>query len=200
MKHNNQIPNNHFRKHWQCRIKTWFDQAGRKKSRRLARAAKAAAVAPAPVGFLRPIVRCPTVKYNTRVRAGKGFSLGELKQAGISRKAARKVGIAVDHRRRNKSVEGLRVNEARLNFYKSKVVIHKGPAPQGFQKGSIEGAKLITKHMPAKLATVVETHGKITKEMAEFSAYHTLRKARSTAKYHGIRAKRAAEEAAKSAI
>lgn len=54
-------------------------QAGRKQRRRQARLAKAAAVAPRPVDKLRPIVRCPTVKYNRRVRAGRGFSLTELK-------------------------------------------------------------------------------------------------------------------------
>jgi large subunit ribosomal protein L13e len=38
-KHNNVIANAHFKKDWQgtvgsCRVKTWFNQAGRKKSRR----------------------------------------------------------------------------------------------------------------------------------------------------------------------
>lgn len=39
---NNALPNNHFRKDWQRRVKTWFDQPGRKKSRRTARVQKAA--------------------------------------------------------------------------------------------------------------------------------------------------------------
>ena len=47
---------------------------------------RAAAVAPRPLGAARPVVRCPTNKYNTRVRAGRGFTLDELKQAGITRK------------------------------------------------------------------------------------------------------------------
>lgn len=29
--------------------------------------------------MLRPIVRCPSLKYNRRVRAGRGFTLEELK-------------------------------------------------------------------------------------------------------------------------
>lgn len=33
---------NHFRKDWQSRVKTWFDQPGKKHSRRVARQAKAA--------------------------------------------------------------------------------------------------------------------------------------------------------------
>ena len=55
-------------------------------SRRLARAAKAAAVAPRPVDKLRPVVRCPTIRYNRKVRVGRGFTLEELSAAGISRK------------------------------------------------------------------------------------------------------------------
>ncbi len=54
-------------------------QPGRKRRRREARLAKAAAVAPRPVDKLRPVVRCPTIKYNSRVRPGRGFTLSELK-------------------------------------------------------------------------------------------------------------------------
>lgn len=54
-------------------------QPGKKVSRRNARQAKAAAVAPRPIDKLRPVVRCPTIKYNRRVRAGRGFTLAELK-------------------------------------------------------------------------------------------------------------------------
>ena len=60
---------------------TCNDQPGRKLRRRNARLSKAAAVAPRPVDKLRPIVRCPTIKYNRRVRAGRGFTLTELKVA-----------------------------------------------------------------------------------------------------------------------
>ncbi|GMT08389.1 hypothetical protein PENTCL1PPCAC_30563 [Pristionchus entomophagus] len=68
-KGNNMIPNAHFRKHWEMRIKTWFNQPARKQRRRLARVAKASKVAPRPVsGFLRPAVRCVTQRYNRRVR------------------------------------------------------------------------------------------------------------------------------------
>ena len=54
-------------------------QPGRKSRRRNARLTKAAALAPRPVDKLKPIVRCPSIKYNRRVRAGRGFSLAELK-------------------------------------------------------------------------------------------------------------------------
>lgn len=55
VKHNNVLPNQHFRKSsWDERVKTWLDQPKRKERRRRARAAKAAAVAPAPLDKLRP--------------------------------------------------------------------------------------------------------------------------------------------------
>lgn len=61
-------------------VKTWFNQPMRKKRRRANRTKKACQIAPRPVaGLLRPVVRCPTFKYNTRIRAGRGFTLDELK-------------------------------------------------------------------------------------------------------------------------
>ena len=87
LKHNNQLPNQHFRKDWQRRVKTWFDQPGRKKSRRVARIQKAARIAPRPVdGLLRPAVRCPTQRYNMKLRAGRGFTLDELKVCCMSKR------------------------------------------------------------------------------------------------------------------
>ena len=74
------IPNAHFRKHWQRRVKTWFNQPGQKKRRRVKRLRKAAAVAPRPAaGPLRPVVHCPTARYNIKTRLGRGFTLDELK-------------------------------------------------------------------------------------------------------------------------
>ena len=37
VKHNNVVPNRHFHKDWQVRVRTWFDQPGKKRSRRLKR-------------------------------------------------------------------------------------------------------------------------------------------------------------------
>ena len=80
MKHNNVLPNAHFKKDWDKRVKTWFDQAGQKRRRRLLRKAKAAAIAPRPAcGLLRPVVHCTTQKYNMKTRMGRGFTLKELK-------------------------------------------------------------------------------------------------------------------------
>lgn len=76
---NKVIPNTHFRKDWQLRVKTWFNQPAKKLKRRNLRAAKAKAVFPRPVERLRPVVHAPTQKYNAKTRAGRGFSLDELK-------------------------------------------------------------------------------------------------------------------------
>jgi large subunit ribosomal protein L13e len=92
LKHNNQLPNQHFRKQWDRRVKTWFDQAGRKKSRRIARVQKAGRIAPRPIdGLLRPAVRCPTVRYNMKLRSGRGFTLEELKVKIKSEKREREM-------------------------------------------------------------------------------------------------------------
>ncbi|KAJ2846068.1 60S ribosomal protein L13, partial [Coemansia brasiliensis] len=71
---NKQLPNVHLRKEWDLRVRTWFNQPGRKLRRRNARVAKAAKIAPRPLELLRPAVRCPTVKYNRKTRIGRGFT------------------------------------------------------------------------------------------------------------------------------
>uniref|UniRef100_A0A804QYV6 60S ribosomal protein L13 n=1 Tax=Zea mays TaxID=4577 RepID=A0A804QYV6_MAIZE len=124
VKHNNVIPNGHFKKHWQNYVKTWFNQPARKQRRRIARQKKAVKIFPRPTaGPLRPIVQCQTLKYNMKSRAGRGFTLEELKAAGIPKKLAPTIGISVDHRRKNKSLEGLQANVQRLKTYKAKLVI-----------------------------------------------------------------------------
>lgn len=58
-----------------------------------------------------------------KVREGYGFTLTELKQAGIKRREARGLGIKVDYRRRNLSEEGLKANVDRLNDYKARIIV-----------------------------------------------------------------------------
>lgn len=104
-------------------MRTWFDQPGRKLRRRNARKAKAARLGVRPLELLRPAVRGQTVRYNRKVREGRGFTLAELKEAGINRKEARGVGIVVDHRRRNLSEEGKQLNVERLKAYKARLIV-----------------------------------------------------------------------------
>ncbi len=48
-----------------------------------------------------PIVRRKLKDGRIIVRAGRGFSLNELKEAGITIDAAKKLGILIDKRRRS---------------------------------------------------------------------------------------------------
>jgi large subunit ribosomal protein L13e len=123
-KRNNMIPNAHFHKDWQRRVRTWFNQPARKHRRRECRLKKAVAIAPRPVaGQLRPIVRCPTARYNKKARLGRGFTLEELRAAGIGKRIARTIGIAVDFRRTNRSLESLQLNAQRLKEYRSRLIL-----------------------------------------------------------------------------
>ncbi|KAG2171588.1 hypothetical protein INT43_008314, partial [Umbelopsis isabellina] len=201
LKHNNQLPNQHFRKDWQRRVKTWFDQPGRKKSRRIARIQKAARIAPRPVdGLLRPAVRCPTIKYNTKLRAGRGFTLEELKEAGVSRKQALTIGISVDHRRRNKSQESLELNVQRLKAYQAKLIVFPRKAGKA-KKGDAEASELSNATqfkgavLPIEQVVAGEEARAIKEEEKNGSAYKKLRYARSTARTLGAREKRARDKA-----
>jgi large subunit ribosomal protein L13e len=110
---NNVLPNVHFHKWWQRHVKTWFNQPARKCRRRLARQDKVAKNGTRPIGKLRPAVHPPTQRYNLKIRYGRGFTFDELKQVGISPKVAHTIGIAVDHRRKNRCEESLKCNADR---------------------------------------------------------------------------------------
>jgi len=212
IKHNQQIQHNHFRKDWQRRVRTHFDQPGRKSRRRNARLTKAVALAPRPVDKLKPIVRCPSIKYNRRVRAGRGFSLAELKEASIPRHLAPTIGISVDPRRRNLSTESLSLNVSRLKAYRERLILfprragqHKGADSSKEEISKFEKEKA-TKHvhgvLPIKNLRREEAVGEVKKgdmPEGEEGAYRRLREARSEARLVGVREKRAkakAEEAA----
>ena len=199
MKHNNQIPNNHFRKQWQRRVMTWFDQAGRKKARRTARSVKSAQVAPRPLDTLRPAVRCQTLKYNTKLRSGRGFTAQELKAAGMTRQMAMSVGISVDHRRRNRCQESLEMNKARLESYKSKLILLPKKGSVAAIPSSLVNNLSVAFPIVKNAAVVEEAARAVTAEEVEFSAYKTIRSAKTTARYSGIRAKRAAIKAEEAA-
>merc|ERR1712002_430310 len=188
MKHNNVLPNGHFHKDWQNRVRTWFNQPGKKKSRRVARQKKALRIAPRPAaGLLRPAVRCPTFKYNTKVRMGRGFSFEELKTAGIHPKYAQTIGIAVDHRRKNRSTESVQVNVQRLKEYRSKLILFphkKGDGINGIQESG-EDAAAAAVQLQGKIMPIViskpETKGRIiTEEEKNSRVPRRVRKPKST--------------------
>ncbi|NWR22292.1 RL13 protein, partial [Emberiza fucata] len=188
---NGMILKPHFHKDWQRRVATWFNQPARKLRRRKARQAKARRIAPRPVaGPIRPIVRCPTIRYHKKVRAGRGFSLEELKLAGINKKFARTIGISVDPRRRNKSTESLQANVQRLKEYHSKLILFpRKPAMPKKGDSSPDCLALSLQVFKREKARV------ISEDEKNFKAFASLRMARANARLFGIRAKRAKEAA-----
>ena len=211
VKHNNVLPNIHLRKHTQRFFKTWFNQPARKHRRAITRQEKAAKTFPRPLEKLRPVVHALTRKYNSKLRYGRGFTLQEIKKAGLTAKFARTIGIAVDHRRQDVSEEGLQTNVQRLEAYKSKLILFPKKAGK-VKKGLINdstaervksaeaGQQNVTKHVFEKPARKLrEKPQKITKEMEALKAFRKLRQARVNQRYKGRREKKAREQAEKEA-
>ncbi|CAE6521488.1 unnamed protein product [Rhizoctonia solani] len=202
--HNNVLHANHFRKDWQRRVRTWFDQPGRKLRRRQARTAKATRLGVRPLQLLRPAVRAPTARYNRKVREGRGFTLAELKEAGVGRKEALGLGIVVDHRRRNLSEEGKTLNVERLKAYRERLIVFPRKAGKP-KKGDSTGDDLKAETTRGPIALppsfVHEAPRKITAEERDFKAYRALRDARADHRHAGARKvrekKKEEEEAAK---
>jgi len=198
-KGNNAIPGEHFHKDWQRYARTWFNQPARKARRHLKRVKKARAIMPRPVGgALRPIVRCPTFKYNTRVRAGRGFTIDELKAAGLNKKVARTLGIAVDFRRRNKAVESLQLNVQRLKEYRAKLILFPKKLGKPKKGDSTEEELKLATQLKGKIMPIVslpkrEKARAITAEEKKFSAFVALRQARAHQRLAGARAKKSKE-------
>jgi large subunit ribosomal protein L13e len=187
VKHNNIIPNIHCKKKWQqssrgpLKVKLNLNQAGKKKSRRLARAAKRVAMAPAPLERLRPVVHCPTQKYSAKTRLGRGFTLEELKAVKLHPSYAMTVGIAIDWRRRNHSELVMANNISRLEEYKaSLVVLKKGDAVP--EKTVVNGTiQPVMKPVPT-----IEMMA-VTDEMKKTDSYTTMRVARKETTIDGQR-------------
>lgn len=171
------------------------------------------------------------MKYNRRVRAGRGFSLAELKvhplsyllfasltpttkEAGISRRYAPTVGIAVDPRRANLSVESLKVNVERLKEYQARLIVF--PRKAGVHKRGDASKEDVSKAKSAdakvskslrRAQPVLNRHprdgvAEIKKSelpKGEQDAYRRLREIRSEARLVGVREKRAKDKAEEAA-
>ena len=93
----------------------------------------------------------------------------------------------MDHRRVNKSVEGLQANVERLQAYKSKLVVFKN------DKEAVGATQFCGEFMPVeKVAPKVE-FTEVTPEMKKHSAFMGIRQARSDARNYGRRLKRASQ-------
>lgn len=135
------------------------------------------------------MVNCPSQKYNTKVRQGRGFTIEELKGAGFDPKYAQTVGIAVDHRRTNKSEESLKLNIQRLKDYKARlVVVKKGKTTDVPQ---LTGAVAPSSLAPNAVSFVNKSE---LEALQATKAYSALRAARTDARLVGIREKAAKAE------
>jgi large subunit ribosomal protein L13e len=200
VKHNNVLQSSHLRKHWQRRVKCFFNKTAHKKIRADRRAEKAKAQFPRPLSKLRPLVQGQTRKYAGKVKFGRGFTLEELKMAKLTPAFAATVGICVDHRRHNKSADMQDANVKRLNDYKAKLILfprHEGKVKKGeINDSTAEKVKSAAQNttsgvfaLPALTNTVAVQP--ITKEMKSAKIYQQLRTLRTNAKYNGKRVKKA---------
>ena len=203
VKHNNILPNIHLRKHWQRWVKSFFDQPGRKRRRLEARKTKAAAVFPRPLQGLRPVVMSCTNRYAGRPRIGRGFTLEEIQKAGLSSRFARTIGIAVDHRRKSRTLEAFQRNVSRLSAYKEKLVLlprKAGAAKKGSKHQTLaDSTAKADAQVQNKTRDVVAIHpvslrekpSKITGPMRTFNPKATLKLEWANQKWKGKREKKA---------
>lgn len=139
MKGNRELPNNHFRK-TSLKIKVHHDPEGKTRRMQLKKVNKAKGCFPMPSQKLRPIVRCSSLRFNRNERLGRGFTAEECKRAGLEYQHARRLGIAVDLRRRDSNQETLDKNIERIKTYLGKITIH-----ESFEDAMKSGAKPYSK-------------------------------------------------------
>jgi len=203
--HNNQIPQARWRKKWQERVKLNFEQPQKAKKRRLKRQQKAVGAFPRPVESLRPVVRTSNFVHNARPKYGRGFTIGELKAAGIPALLAPTIGISVDARRRNKSQESLDANVQRLKEYKAKLVLFplnskapktKGAIPEAtFEEAKQNNTQLKGTVLPISNATPAVEWKAITDIDKKKSAVKRVKRARRQIREVGYLVKKQREAA-----
>ena len=114
---------------------------------------------------------------------------------------ARTIGITVDPRRRNKSVESRQQNIQRLKEYRNKLILFPQHENRKLRKGEAteEERKLATQLagpiMPITNPKPVIEFRAIRENEKKFSAFNALRSARVEARTAGMRAKKAKESA-----
>jgi len=120
--------------------------------------------------------------------------------AKISKKEAKGLGIAVDHRRRNKCNESLQLNANRLKKYQARLVVFP-------RKKGVEWTEAMTSAVANRTPNVLEISTTVkddkpravTSEEKEFSAYGKIRVERMNLRQVGPRFVHEREEAEKAA-
>ena len=100
--------------------------------------------------------------------------------AGIPKKLAPTIGIAVDHRRRNRSEESLALNSKRLKAYKASLILFPRRTAKPKHGDSEAGELSMAKQLKGKLMPITKETKPlemvaVTGEMKDFKAYQTLR-------------------------
>ena len=143
--------------------------------------------------------------------AGRGFTLDELKAAGILRKEAQGLGISVDHRRRNLSQESFQNNVNRLRTYKAKLIVFprclRRPKAGDSTPEELKVAEQVTDRdiLPITFpqstpkARTMTAEEKARDPSDPNPAWSIVRKNKMEAKLWGIREKRAKEKVQKEA-
>jgi len=133
--------------------------------------------------------------WRDRDRHGRGFTLQELKAAGIDARSAHTIGIAVDRRRHNKSVESLNTNVQRLKFYKANLVVYPRKTKKGQEKPQLPAPTQYEGEFPFSQRRKPDAPVKITDQMKSVSGLKTLRAERMKLRRVGLAARKAQKEA-----
>jgi len=139
-------------------------------------------------------VHCPTQRYNAKQRLGRGFTVEEIKGAGLTVRYARTIGIAVDERRTNACEDSLQLNTERLKEYLSKLVLFprrrlnqpkKGDSTAEECKAAVQfkGAQI----MPLEKKKPEIVMAEVTQEMKDFQAHTAMKIAKKETKVAGYR-------------
>ena len=153
-----------------------------------------------------------------KTRYGRGFTLEEIKAAGLNANFARAIGIAVDPRRQDTSLEAKELNAKRLKAYLSKLILFpskrskkllkkgepmtdakKAPRKQIVADATAEKLKSAAANkqpkgklvLPVQPAKPREKSQSITAEMKATKNFVKLRCEKVKQHYAGVRAKRA---------
>ena len=182
------LSNVHLAKDWQEKVRTFFNQPQRKLRRRKLRAAKAKRLGPNPTHSLRPAVRGQTRRYNNKLKLGRGFTLLELKAAGVrGANYARSLGIAIDTRRKDTCAETQKLNAGRIKEYVSRMILHprrkadKKPQVLEATPNQLKSSEAVSQNtsrtvIPLPTPESAFTWTAVTKEMKDGIVYKTLRK------------------------
>ncbi|KAL1783158.1 60S ribosomal protein L13 [Sigmodon hispidus] len=135
-----------------------------------------------------PTSWCPTVKYHTKVRAGRGFCLEELGVADIHKKVARTIDISVTPRRPNKSPESLQSTVQRLKKYCSKLILFpRKPSASKKADSSAKEFKLANRTPAMTIQNVYEKEtAKVIPEERNFKALPVFKWPGPTRRLFGI--------------